>query len=80
MTRAPRLESFLRSKSCTGLPVVETSASLDNVEAVAVIHEVVELNIGHFLIGEAVFVGLETAVSRMRHLMNAARADVVTHE
>jgi pyridoxine 5-phosphate synthase len=47
-----------------------------NVEAIAVIPEIIELNIGHFLIGEAVFVGLETAVARMRQLMTASRVMV----
>ena len=32
-----------------------------------------ELNIGHYLVGEAVFVGLEAAVRRMRNLMDEAR-------
>ena len=45
----------------------------DNVQAVAAIPQLAELNIGHFLIGEAVFVGLEPAVRRMRELMDAAR-------
>ena len=36
------------------------------------IPEVRELNIGHFLIGEAVFVGLTTAIHRMRAAMDAA--------
>lgn len=45
----------------------------DNVQPVAAIAELAELNIGHYLIGEAVFVGLETAVLRMRALMDAAR-------
>jgi pyridoxine 5-phosphate synthase len=35
-----------------------------------------ELNIGHFLIGEAVFLGLAEAVRHMRGLMDAARARV----
>ena len=35
----------------------------------------VELNIGHFLIGEAIFVGLEAAIGRMRALMDAARRE-----
>jgi pyridoxine 5-phosphate synthase len=46
----------------------------DNVGPVAAIPEVVELNIGHFLIGEAVFVGLAEAVRQMRALMDAARS------
>ena len=45
----------------------------DNVQAVAAIPHIAELNIGHYLIGEAVFVGLEAAVRRMRELMDAAR-------
>jgi len=45
-----------------------------NVTPVASIAQIVELNIGHHLIGEAVFVGLEAAISRMRALMDAAHA------
>ena len=45
----------------------------DNVAAVAAIPQLAELNIGHYLIGEAIFVGLETAVRRMRELMDEAR-------
>jgi pyridoxine 5-phosphate synthase len=45
----------------------------DNVVAVASIPEIVELNIGHYLVGEAVFVGLADSVSRMRVLMDGAR-------
>jgi pyridoxine 5-phosphate synthase len=47
----------------------------ENVGPVAAIPELVELNIGHFLIGEAVFTGLEPAVQRMLALMQAARAN-----
>ena len=45
----------------------------ENVQPVAAIPQLAELNIGHYLIGEAVFVGLETAVRHMRELMDAAR-------
>ncbi|MBI0475313.1 pyridoxine 5'-phosphate synthase [Sphingomonas sp. MA1305] len=45
----------------------------DNVGPVAAIPQVRELNIGHFLIGEALFVGLDEAVRRMRAEMDAAR-------
>ena len=45
----------------------------DNVQPIAAIPQLAELNIGHYLIGEAVFVGLETAVRRMRDLMDEAR-------
>ena len=45
----------------------------DNVQAVAAIPQLAELNIGHYLVGEAIFVGLEASVTRMRELMDAAR-------
>ncbi|MDX6748215.1 pyridoxine 5'-phosphate synthase [Geminicoccaceae bacterium 1502E] len=47
----------------------------DTVAPVAALPEVVELNIGHFLIGEAVYVGFVPAVRRMRELMDAARSE-----
>lgn len=47
--------------------------TFDNVTPVAAIPEVVELNIGHFLIGQAVFDGLPAVVARMKALMAAAR-------
>jgi pyridoxine 5-phosphate synthase len=46
--------------------------TFDNVMAVAAIPQIAELNIGHFLVGEAIFTGLEVAVRRMRQLMDAA--------
>ena len=45
----------------------------DNVQPIAAIPQLAELNIGHYLVGEAVFVGLETAVRTMRDLMDEAR-------
>ena len=45
----------------------------DSVTPVAQIPQVVELNIGHFIIGEAIFEGLPTAIGKMRALMDAAR-------
>jgi len=47
--------------------------TFETVGPVAAIPQVVELNIGHFLIGEAVFAGLTDAVQRMRTLMDEAR-------
>ena len=44
-----------------------------NVCAIAAIPNIVELNIGHFLVGEAVFAGLESSIRRMRVLMTKAR-------
>lgn len=45
----------------------------ETVSAIAAIPELAELNIGHFLIGEAIFTGLDPAIRRMRALMDAAR-------
>jgi len=45
------------------------------VKPIAAIPEIAELNIGHFLIGEAIFVGLPQAIQRMRLLMDAARLE-----
>ena len=47
--------------------------TFDNVIPVAAIPQIAELNIGHFLIGEAIFTGLEESVTRMRALMDQAR-------
>ncbi|MFP7672014.1 pyridoxine 5'-phosphate synthase [Marivita sp. S0852] len=46
----------------------------DCVQPIAALPEVVELNIGHFLIGEAVFLGLAPAIHKMRAVMDEARA------
>ncbi len=46
----------------------------DTVQPVAAFPEVMELNIGHFLIGEAIFRGLVPAIAEMRRLMEEARA------
>ena len=45
----------------------------ENVGPIAAIPQVRELNIGHFLMGEAMFVGLEASIRRMRALMDEAR-------
>jgi pyridoxine 5-phosphate synthase len=47
--------------------------TFDNVVPVAAIPQLSELNIGHFLVGEAIFTGLEDSVRRMRGLMDQAR-------
>jgi pyridoxine 5-phosphate synthase len=47
--------------------------TFDNVAPVAAMREVRELNIGHFLIGEAVFMGLGPAIEEMRRRMDMAR-------
>jgi pyridoxine 5-phosphate synthase len=47
--------------------------TFDNVAPVAAIPQIRELNIGHFLVGEAIFIGLEASVERMRAAMDEAR-------
>jgi pyridoxine 5-phosphate synthase len=76
----PRAEELKRIADCAALAVkngIEPHAghglTFDNVVPVAAIPQLAELNIGHFLIGEAVFVGLEESVRRMKVLMESAR-------
>jgi len=47
--------------------------TFDNVRPIAAIAQFAELNIGHYLIGEAIFIGLEESVRKMRELMDLAR-------
>ena len=47
--------------------------TFDNVAPIAAIPQLRELNIGHFLIGEAIFIGLAESVAEMRRRMDAAR-------
>jgi pyridoxine 5-phosphate synthase len=47
--------------------------TFDNVIPVAAVPQLAELNIGHFLIGEAIFTGLDASVRRIRELMDEAR-------
>lgn len=47
--------------------------TFDNVVPVAAIPQLRELNIGHYLVGEAIFIGLEESVRRMKALMESAR-------
>jgi pyridoxine 5-phosphate synthase len=49
--------------------------SFETVGAVAAIPTIVELNIGHFLVGEAIFGGLDSAIRRMRAAMDQARSE-----
>jgi len=47
--------------------------TFENVGPIAAIPQIAELNIGHFLIGEAIFIGLSDAIQQMRANMEAAR-------
>jgi pyridoxine 5-phosphate synthase len=49
----------------------------DCVSPIAALPQVLELNIGHFLIGEAIFRGLEPAIAEMRQIMDAARGNLL---
>ena len=69
-----RLADAARLAASFGLEVhAGHGLTFANVGPVAGIPEFAELNIGHFLIGEAVFTGLEAAIVAMRRLMQAAR-------
>lgn len=76
--RAPLLEK-IREAAAYGASIgLEIHAghglTYDNVKPIAAIAQIRELNIGHFLVGEAMFVGLEASIQRMRQLMNEARS------
>jgi pyridoxine 5-phosphate synthase len=47
--------------------------TFENVQAIAAIPQIAELNIGHYLVGEAIFIGLGESIRRMRSLMDEAR-------
>ncbi len=69
-----RLERAARGAASVGLEVhAGHGLTFNTVGAVARIPEIVELNIGHFLVGEAIFSGLRPAIERMRVLMDEAR-------
>ncbi len=75
-----RSTELKRINDCAALAVkngIEPHAghglTFDNVIAVAAIPQIAELNIGHFLVGEAIFTGLDASVRRMRALMESAR-------
>ncbi len=72
------LERIVRAAALCGKLGLECHAghglSYSDVGPIAAIPEVRELNIGHFLVGEAIFIGLEPAIREMRRIMDAARA------
>lgn len=68
------LQRAAREAAASGLEVhAGHGLGFANVGPVAAIPEIVELQIGHFLIGEAVFSGLEAAIRQMRKLMDDSR-------
>jgi len=69
-----RLEAAARLARSLGIEChAGHGLSYDNVGPIAAIAEIVELNIGHFLIGEAIFLGLEESIDRMRQRMDEGR-------
>jgi pyridoxine 5-phosphate synthase len=69
-----RLQSAALAAASAGLEVhAGHGLTFNTVAAVARIPQLVELNIGHFLVGEAIFSGLGPAIRRMRSLMDEAR-------
>jgi pyridoxine 5-phosphate synthase len=71
-----RLRSAAEEAERLGLEVhAGHGIDYETVEAVAAIGQFAELNIGHFLIGEAIFIGLGPAIQRMRALMDKARSE-----
>jgi pyridoxine 5-phosphate synthase len=75
--RISELERLRRAASLAGELGLECHAghglSFETVGAIAAIPSIVELNIGHFLVGEGIFGGLDSAIRRMRALMDQAR-------
>ena len=70
-----RLATAARYAASLGIEVhAGHGLTFDNVGPVAAIPEVAELNIGHFLVGEAIFIGLVPSIAEMRARMDAARA------
>ena len=70
-----RIETGARLAHQAGLEVhAGHGLTYATVGAVARLPEVVELNIGHFLVGEAIFIGLRPAIRRMRIAIDEARA------
>lgn len=69
-----KIIAFARSAHAAGVEVhAGHGLNLDNVAPIAAIAQIVELNIGHSIIGRAVFVGLPAAVAEMRRAMAEAR-------
>ncbi len=77
-TRA-ELERIVRAAELAGELGLECHAghglTFDTVGPVAAVQDIMELNIGHFLVGEAIFCSLDSAIKRMRSLMDKARAE-----
>jgi len=76
--RRRELDRLFRAAGATSVRAIECHAghglTFDNVADVAAIPEVVELNIGHFLVGEAIFTGLKASIAEMRRRIEGRSA------
>ena len=73
-----RLQTATRHAATVGIEChAGHGLDYDTVSPIAAIPNIEELNIGHFLIGESIFCGLPAAIEKMRHLIDAARRDMV---
>jgi len=76
--RRREFDRLVRAAAATGTCGIECHAghglTFDNVADIATIREVVELNIGHFLVGEAMFRGLKASISEMKRRIDGAGA------
>ena len=73
-----RLQTAARHAATLGIEChAGHGLNYDTVSPIAAIPNIEELNIGHFLIGESIFCGLPAAIEKMRHLIDAARRDMV---
>jgi pyridoxine 5-phosphate synthase len=73
-----RLQAASRLGGLMGLEVhAGHGLNYENVGPIAALPEIRELNIGHYLMGEAIFVGLEASIQEMRRLMDEARTAMV---
>lgn len=72
-----RIREFARQARAAGMEVhAGHGLHLENVGAIAMIPEIVELNIGHSIIARAMFVGLPAACAEMRRAMTQARRSI----
>ena len=71
------LDRLTRAAAATSACSIECHAghglTFDNVAEIATIEEVAELNIGHFLVGEAIFTGLKASIAEMKQRIERCR-------
>ncbi len=74
-TELLRIKKTAKYASEVGLRVFAGHGlNFENVTAIAAIPEIEELNIGHFLVAQSVYVGMESAVKRMIQIIEMAQA------